>query len=85
MAMTRTTLQQAIRAGRCSRCTRRIRKDRGANMMMRQGILVGFICSRCQSPEESAEAAINDATLDYTPETDAFGRLLARPKVALDD
>lgn len=82
MATKTMTLGEAVRIGRCSRCNKRIHKDPGSNMTVRKGILVGFICSRCQTPDETAEAVINESTLDYSPGTDAFGRMVARIKGA---
>jgi hypothetical protein len=40
--------------------------------------LDGCLCPDCQTPEENAEAAINEATLEYGVSVD--GRLLGRPK-----
>jgi hypothetical protein len=45
---------------------------------MQQGVVVGFLCPGCQTPEENAEAVINESTLVYG--RDAQGRLIARPK-----
>lgn len=75
------SLDQAIESGRCSRCNRRINKDPDANLTMKSGYLVGFICSRCQTPEENAEAVINEATVDYSSwTTNAFGQSVGRSK-----
>ena len=69
------TVADAIRRGRCDRCRRRIAKDKGANLVFKAGILTGFICSTCQTPEDHIEAEVNAAVLDYAATTtDAFGR-----------
>lgn len=63
---------------RCSRCNRRYRNQITWNFTVRQGVIVGTLCDRCQTPEENAEAEINAATLDYG--MDQLGRAVARPK-----
>lgn len=65
---------------RCSRCGRRLRSMTGWNVNVVAGNVVDFICPACQSPEENAEAEINEATIRYS--TDAFGRLVGTPKGA---
>ncbi|BFM23067.1 hypothetical protein [Microbacterium sp. che218] len=69
---------------RCDRCPKRIRVGRsdGWNIIYKRGVIIGFLCSQCQTPEENAEAEINEATLDYG--VDAFGRAVARPKGAFE-
>lgn len=62
----------------CGRCGRRYRGRGDWNATMREGVIVGLLCPRCQSPEENAEAEINEATLDYR--LDAFGRAVGFPK-----
>lgn len=77
------SLGEVIRHGRCMRCNRKTAKDKSANMMMKGGVLAGFICGRCQTVEEYTEATINEATIDYSSmTTDAFGRLVVGHKVA---
>ncbi|MDQ6854726.1 MAG: hypothetical protein M3046_13715 [Actinomycetota bacterium] len=40
-----------------------------------------YMCPDCQTPEENAEAEINEATLDYRRgKIDARGRMTAPPK-----
>lgn len=66
---------------RCTRCARRLRNADGWNAIFRMGVLTGYLCPSCQTPEENAEAEINDATLDYSTMTvDAFGRARAKSK-----
>lgn len=36
------------------------------------------VCPNCQTPEQSAEAEINLATIDYA--TDAYGRVVGKTK-----
>ncbi|SLH95776.1 Uncharacterised protein [Mycobacteroides abscessus subsp. massiliense] len=66
---------------KCSRCQRRLRNNtEGWNVIVADGYVTGFLCPHCQSPQENAEAEINEATLDYTG-ADSLGRLTARLKV----
>jgi hypothetical protein len=48
------------------------------NIVVERGVVTGLICDRCQRPEESIEADVNHAMLDYN--VDALGRLVGRPK-----
>lgn len=66
----------------CSRCRRKVKFKRstGWNVAMVQGVVAGFLCPACQTPEENAEAEINEATLTY--KIDAFGRTVATLKGA---
>jgi len=68
---------------RCVRCRRRLRKshlsaDCQWNAVTENGVITGIICPTCQTPQENAEAAINEATLAYSVRPD--GRLIGRPK-----
>lgn len=47
------------------------------NVTLVRGIAVGITCPGCQTPEENAEAAINEATLDYA---NVGGLCVGRPK-----
>lgn len=67
---------------RCSRCNRRMRSTDGWNATMSRGVAVGYICPTCQTPEDNAEAEINEATLDYG--LNPFGRVVGRPKLSKD-
>lgn len=69
--------RQHVQCGRCNRRTR-ITKADGWNVEFVIGKPKAIICPACQSPEENAEAMINESTLSYS--VDAFGRVLARPK-----
>lgn len=63
---------------RCARC-RRVYRGRGDwNGTFRGGVCVGLLCPGCQTPEENAESAVNEATLDYG--TDALGRVVGKVK-----
>ncbi|NDJ91469.1 hypothetical protein [Mycolicibacter kumamotonensis] len=64
---------------RCDRCRRRYRGHGEWNATARQGVIVGYLCPDCQTPEENAEAEINLATLDYFVGADGLFR--GRPKV----
>jgi len=71
---------------RCSRCNRRMRSDTGWNVVAHKGRVVEHLCPDCQTPEENAEAVINEATLDYEGGgVDDEGRSWARLKGATDD
>lgn len=49
----------------CERCARRYRNRGAWNCVFRAGACIALLCPRCQTPEENAEAEINEATLDY--------------------
>ena len=71
-----------MKVTKCSRCRRRMRRNDGWNMSFRVGFLIGYLCPECQSPEENAEAEINEATIDYsTGFLDQSGRQWAKLKV----
>lgn len=66
---------------RCSRCGRRLRNPasqagKGWNVEMKGGEARAYLCPDCQTPEENAEAEINEATLDYfrLPGGQVFGQ-----------
>lgn len=69
---------------RCSRCGRRYRDHHSDaqewNLTASAGIVVGYICPGCQTPEEDLEAQVNLATTEYLGR-DAFGRLVGRVKI----
>lgn len=47
---------------RCSRCGRRMRSAAGWNAVFHLGYVTGYLCPDCQTPEENAEAVVNEAT-----------------------
>lgn len=47
------------------------------NVVVELGVITGLLCTDCQTVEENAEAAVNEATLDYAV---IDGRLAGRPK-----
>ncbi|MCA9052099.1 MAG: hypothetical protein KDA89_25355 [Planctomycetaceae bacterium] len=60
---------------RCMRCGRRLRNDKsGWNAVLVDGVVTGIVCPRCQSPEENAEAEINDGTIEYSTDDDGLHR-----------
>lgn len=66
----------------CDRCGRRGRSKQAIadwNVSFNRGVITELICDRCQTPEENAEAAVNDAMLEYAL---IDGRHAARPKVS---
>ena len=68
----------ARRVHRCHRCDRRVRRAAGWNVVLEAGLIVGLLCPACQSPEEDAEAVINEATVVYGSLPD--GRVIGRPR-----
>ncbi len=63
----------------CSRCGRS-GTDRGDwNGNFKAGRLVTVTCPACQNPDENAEAAVNEATIEYG--TNAFGQLTGRANI----
>jgi hypothetical protein len=68
---------------RCDRCNRRYRNQDGWNVIGRKGVIVGYLCPACQTPEENAEAEIKAATLSYF--RDSEGRVVTRPKTAIPE
>ena len=66
----------------CMRCRRKYRGRGEWNMVFAEGFVTGVVCPSCQSPEESAEAVINEATLDYSKGwIDDAGRHHAPPRI----
>lgn len=63
---------------RCSRCRKVCRGTTGWNSTIEAGVVVGFLCPTCQSPEENAEAEIHQATLEYG--RDPLGRVVGRSR-----
>jgi len=63
---------------KCERCQRRHRGSGDWNVTIRDGEVVGVLCPTCQTPEENAEAVVNEATLVYS--RDAAGRTPGKPK-----
>lgn len=81
MTLQTMKMEQVLRIARCDRCGRKVRNDRHANTVFKAGAIAGFLCGRCQTADESLEAQINEATIDYaTTTTDAFGRAVVSPK-----
>jgi hypothetical protein len=72
-----------MRIIRCYRCNRRLRNPDGWNAVGDKGVIVGYLCPGCQTPDENAEAEIKAATLDYF--RDSEGRVLTRPKTAIPE
>ncbi|GGG50806.1 hypothetical protein GCM10011374_11780 [Kocuria dechangensis] len=72
------TTQDVNTLSRCHRCGKKYRGRGEWNVEMRRGVPQWILCPDCQSPEENAEAAINEAMLHYG--RDSFGRCLAMPK-----
>ncbi|UUE19877.1 hypothetical protein [Microbacterium sp. J1-1] len=79
MTMMTMTKNTTISCSRCRRKTK-FKRSTGWNAAFIQGAVAGFICPTCQTPEENAEAEINEATLTY--KIDAFGRTIATTKGA---
>lgn len=66
---------------KCNRCRRRMRREDGWNVVYDMGVVTGHLCPDCQTPDENAEAVINESTLDYSKMvTDSEGRAVTRSK-----
>lgn len=65
---------------KCVKCGKKNRGRGDWNVEIKNGVAQWIICPSCQSPEQNAEAAINEATTDYTG-PNAFGLFTGRPKV----
>lgn len=63
---------------RCGGCGRHYFGEDEWNATMTAGHPTGYTCPECQTPEQNAEAEINDATLDYS--LDEAGRVIAHLK-----
>lgn len=62
---------------RCSRCSTKtkFKKATDWNIVYDKGLVAGFLCGRCITDQEYAEAEINAATLNYSTATvDRDGR-----------
>jgi hypothetical protein len=68
---------------RCERCKKRYRGSGDWNATVRGGKVVGVLCPDCQTPDENAEAVVNQATLVYG--RNAEGQVIGRPKVEAVD
>lgn len=66
------------KAYKCTRCQRRYRGHGEWNATVQQGYIRELLCPGCQTPEENAEAAVNETTLNYY--RDSMGRLCARSR-----
>jgi len=73
------TQDQIRRQKKCYRCGKRYRGKGLWNIETRGNELVGILCPSCQTPEESLEAEVHQATLHYVTTDD--GRLINLPKV----
>lgn len=70
-----------FKIAQCDRCQRRPRgaKDFSPwNFTMRNGVITGFVCPDCQTPEENAEAEVKLAMIDYGQRAD--GRITEHRK-----
>lgn len=54
----------------------------GWNATVSRGVITGYLCPGCQTPDENAEAEIHEATLDYG--VNSLGRLVGRPELSED-
>ncbi|WP_414120838.1 hypothetical protein [Corynebacterium nuruki] len=50
---------------KCDTCHRRYRGHGEWNATVNAGIVTGYTCPDCQTPEQNAEAVVNAATLGY--------------------
>ena len=52
---------------KCQRCNKRLRRNAdGWNVQFDKGRIVAHLCPDCQTSDEYLEAAINEATIDYS-------------------
>lgn len=51
---------------KCSRCGRRQRRLEGWNVVFNGGMVEGYLCPGCQTPEEDLEAQVNEVLTDYS-------------------
>lgn len=51
---------------KCDRCKKRMRNGKDWNATFKAGVVVGHLCPHCQTAEETLEAMVNEATIDYT-------------------
>lgn len=51
---------------KCDQCRRRFRGQGDWNVIYRAGVIVAYRCPDCQSPENLAEASINEVFTDYS-------------------
>jgi hypothetical protein len=63
---------------RCTRCRKVCRELYGWNSTVEAGVVVGFLCPTCQTPEENAEAEIHEATLEYARDPRSAGLSVVR-------
>lgn len=63
---------------RCQRCNKRHRGSGEWNVTLKDGAILAVLCPACQTPEENAEALINEATINYSQ--DASGRVRGHAK-----
>lgn len=76
--MTEFVRRKATARWKCDRCGRRYRGAGDWNLVFCLGVAVGALCPSCQTPQESAEAAVNEAVLTYT--VDPLGLVRGAPK-----
>lgn len=50
---------------RCDRCRKRYRNHGDWNVIFQSGFIVGYLCPKCQTVEENAEAVVNESTINY--------------------
>jgi hypothetical protein len=75
--------RSVIRWDRCRRTTR-LGCAKEWNATFRAGRIVCFLCPGRQTPEENAEAIMNEATTDYIG-LDERGRFIGRPKPVISN
>ncbi len=65
---------------RCGRCRKKFRGRGEWNLVVRQGVVIRLLCPMCQTPQENAEAVVNESTLDYSRLwVDGHGRMHIPP------
>ncbi|QLL08846.1 hypothetical protein [Mycobacterium vicinigordonae] len=60
----------AAKVAKCCRCRKRYRGQGDWNADFIAGLMVGIICPGCQTAAEHLGAAVNEATVDYSGNTE---------------
>ena len=75
------TPQQIAKHIPCQRCGKRKPKDKLLNLTFKDGVVIGVICGACQTAEESIEAEVHEALIDYsTMHLNSSGQAFAQLK-----
>jgi hypothetical protein len=72
-------LSDVFTDARCGRCDRQMPPDDNErwNIRWSRGVITGFLCPECQTPEENAEAEVHEALFDYEKNEVIDGRIFS--------